>query len=116
MDRKQSMIKKINKLVVSDYPMIDSINLINLSLDNNFINYKFNVNVTLDNFKKYVSSSDLFLYLIIDKTDNSIDSYWLNKYETDNFNWKEIRESIKSICKLYYNERIQNFDVRLKIV
>lgn len=116
MSRNHAMINKINKLIPSDFPIIDSINLIDVNIENNFINYKFNVNISLDNFKKYVSSSDLFLDLIIDKTDNTIGSYWLNKYETDNFNWRDIRESIKSICKLYYNERIQNFDVKLKIV
>jgi hypothetical protein len=54
--------------------------------------------------------------LILDKSDNTIDSYWLNKYKTDNFNWIEIRESIKSVCKFYYNERIQNFVVKLRII
>lgn len=116
MGRNDAMVKKINKVVKPDFPIIDSIQLGDLTIKDNFINYKFFVNVTLDNFKQYISSSDLFLDLILDKSSNSIDSYWLNKYETDNFNWHNIRNSIKAVCKFYYNERIQNFDVRLRIV
>jgi hypothetical protein len=116
MGKKESMIKKINELVIPDFPIINSIHLTGLDIDGKFINYKFEVLINISDFKKYVSSSDLFLDLILDKSDNTIDSYWLNKYKTDNFNWIEIRESIKSVCKFYYNERIQNFVVKLRII
>lgn len=118
MDRNTALFTKINKVLKKEFPIIESINLIDISIDSitNEISYIFVINIPKNIFIETTGMSDSAIDIITDNVTGVISDYWLKRIEYPSFNIKQIRLGIKSICKLYYNERINNFIVGVKLI
>ena len=118
MDRNKALINKVNKILKKEFPIIESIDLIDISINSitNEISYKFVINIPKDVFIETTRMSNSAIDIITDNQTNVISDYWLKHIEYPSFNIKQIRLGIKSICKLYYNERINDFIVGVKLI
>lgn len=118
MDRNTALINKVNKIIKREYPIVESVDLISLDVNSvaKEISYKFVINIPKNIFIETTGMSDSAIDIITDNETGVISDYWLKHIVYPSFNIKQIRLGIKSICKLYYNERINDFIVGVKLI
>ena len=111
-----SLISVINKSISSEFPIIKKVEMTDKKIYNGFIDFKFILFLTKDDLFKILGINDDSLILDLIFKNDEVNDFWFKYKVTDDFDYKTIRHRLKSICKFYYNEKIQNFEVVIKLL
>jgi hypothetical protein len=111
-----SLVSIINKSIPSEFPIIKKVEMTDKKIYNGFIDFKFVLYLTKDDLFKTIGINDESSLIDLIFKNDEVDDFWFKYKVTDNFDYKIIRHRLKSICKFYYNEKIQNFEVVIKLL
>jgi hypothetical protein len=116
MKKDLSLVNILNKTIPSEFPVIKKVEMVNKKIYDGFIDFKFVLFLTKDDLFKILGITDDSLILDLIFKNDEVNDFWFKYKVTDNFDYKTIRHRLKNICKFYYNEKIQNFDVVIKLL
>ena len=116
MKKDLSLVNILNKTIPSEFPVIKKVEMVNKKIYDGFIDFKFILFLTKDDLFKILGINDDSLILDLIFKNDEVNDFWFKYKVTDDFDYKTIRRRLKSICKFYYNEKIQNFDVVIKLL